>query len=222
MKKLFAVLLAVVMVCSLSVTAFGAGAFIKSATFFEVPIIIDVENESHECPAELVITPYSKRDTLSTEKKDALVSAYDQISGTNDVTTFNAEFKAVTKKLGLVPSQLVVSDLFDISYYGCDIHTEHGGFTITLEPETLKGFVGLLHLNNGEWEYIDNAEVINEGKYLKFYVKELSPFAIITKRDVPVTGDEGINPWWIAMTAASLVGLVAVFVISKKNKANEA
>jgi len=222
MKKLFAILLTVVMVCSLSVTAFAAGAFIESPSYFEVPIIIDFENSSHECPAQLVIIPYSKRDTLSSEKREALVAAYDQIAGTKDITAFNADFKAATEKKGLVPAQLVVSDLFDLSYIACDLHSEHGGFTITLQPETLKDFVGLLHLKNGEWEYVSNAEVIEDGKQLKFYVEDLSPFAIVTKHDTPTTGDAGINPIWIVMMAASLAGLVVVHFVSKKANANEA
>ena len=141
MKKLLAILLAVVMVCSLSVTAFAAGAFIESPSFFEVPTIIEFENVSHECPADLIISPYSKRDDLSADKKAELIAAYDQISSIKDVTTLNADFKAATEKMGLVPAQLVVSDLFDVSYYGCDLHTEHGGFTITLQPENLNDFV---------------------------------------------------------------------------------
>ena len=222
MKKLFAILLAVVMVCSLSVTVFAAGAFIESPSFFEVPIIVDFENASHDCPARLIITAYSMRDELSAEKKTELIAAYDQISSIKDVTTLNAEFKAATEKMGLVPGQLVVSDLFGISYVDCEIHSEHNGFTITLQPENLKDFVGLLHMNNGSWEYVSNAEVVDGGKNIKFYVDDLSPFAIITKYDAPTTGDAGVNPVWIAMTVVSFLGLVAVSVISKKTKANEA
>ena len=86
----------------------------------------------------------------------------------------------------------------------------------------MNDFVGLLHMNDGKWDYVSNAEVVDGGKNIKFYVDDLSPFAIVTKYDTPTTGDAGVNPVWIAMTVASFLGLVALFVISKKTKANEA
>ena len=222
MKKLFAILLAVVLVCSLSVTAFAKpGAFLGSPSVIPAPELVDYENGSHDCTAELIITPYSKRDTLSAEKKAAIESAYDQISDTADLSTFNADFKAAVEAKGLVAAQLAVSDLFDVSYYACELHNEHGAFTITIKAETLSNFVGLLHLNDGKWEYVSNAEVIENGKQLKFVVDDLSPFAIVVKNDKPQTGDAGINPIWFALMGVSAAGLVVVFVFSKKSKADE-
>lgn len=217
MKKILIFILAAVMLATMSVTAFAEpGSFVISPSKNKAPVIIEISNGSHECTAKLVITPYADRATLNDEKRTAIEGAYDQIVETDDLTTFNASFAKYVKDNGYVAEDLAVSDLFDVSYYACDLHNEHGAFTITLQADTLSGFVGLLHLHNGEWQYIDNAKV--DGDMVTFTVDDLSPFAIVVDTNghkPPVTGDS-FN-WWIYV-ALMIVSAASLAVVGYKLK----
>lgn len=217
MKKILIFLLTVVMLATLGVTAFAEpGSFVISPSKNKAPELIDGTNNSHECTAKLVITAYADRYTLSDEKREIIEGAYDQIVASKDLTAFNADFAKYVKDNGYNLEDLAVSDLFDVSYHACETHGEHGAFTITVKTETLNGFVGLLHLNNGKWEYIDNAKV--DGDKLTFVVDELSPFAIVVDTNnhkPPVTGDN-FN-WWIYV-ALMVVSAASLCVVGYKLK----
>lgn len=218
MKKLLVFLLAIAMLTTLGVTAFAEpGNFIVSPSKNKAPELIGGTNENANCTAKLVITPYSERHTLNDEKKQKIEYAYDQIVISDDLTEFNSAFKKFVGDKGISSDKLAVSDLFDVSYYGCDDHEKHGAFRISLRADTLSGFVGLLHLNGDKWDFVDNAVV--DGDVLTFSVKELSPFAIVVETDKhtpPQTGDD--FSWWIyvALMVASAAALGVVGYKLKK------
>ncbi len=223
MKKLMAVFMALVMTLSFSVMAFAApGSFVQSPSRNDGPTFVEGENEDAECPAELVVTPYKDRKTLPEKTLKDIETAYRIIADCKDLTSLCAPFASFVSGKGIPAANLAVSDLFDVSYYNCDIHENHGAFHIKLNAETLKNFVGLLHYKDGVWEYVDNAKVLPDGETLEFSIKDLSPFAIVVEKEVgsvtsPDTGDIDLT-FPIIMLVCS-AALIAVCVCIKKREA---
>jgi hypothetical protein len=221
MKKVFAMILAVVMVLTLSVSVCAApGKFVQSPSHNSAPHLISVVKGSEDCTAELIITPYNERNKLPTELKTLLEKAYSEIASSDDLTKLNADLAALAATQKIAGVNLKVSDLFDIRYEGCTNHDETHSFTIVLGADTLRRFVGLLHMNlNGEWELIDNAKVINNGEALSFTVSDFSPFAIVVDTsesgDSPVTG---ISTDIVIYGALMLISALAILVLVVSNK----
>ena len=222
MKKFLACCLAVVILFSVNVTAFAApGSFVQSPSRNNGPTLIAGENESEDCTAELVVTPYKDRKTLPEKALKAIEEAYKIISKCKDLTTLNSAFASFVADKGFKAINLAVSDLFDVSYYNCDTHENHGYFRIKLTADTLKRFVGLLHYNDGEWEFIENARVLPDGETLEFSIKHLSPFAIIVEKEAgtvvsPGTGDVDFTLpiiMWVCSAA-----LIVICISLKKKK----
>lgn len=221
MKKVLALCLTLVMVIAMSVPAFAAPAnFVSSPSGTSAPELFEYSNADHNCTAKLVITAYADRHTLDDATRAKLEQAYDEIVNASDVTALNADLAALAKKMNVDPSKLAVSDLFDISYHSCPQHSEHGAFTITIRPELLKNFVGLMHLNGDNWELIENAKAVNGN--LTFTVDELSPFAIVvdTSAGSPITGDFSNVGFYVAAMAISASALVVIAFKLKKRETN--
>ena len=222
MKKFLAFLVAIVVVFNFSVFAFAApGSFVQSPSRNEGPQLVGSDNESEDCEAKLVITPYKDRNTLPEKTLNELETVYKIIANSKDLTSLNSAFAKYVEGKGLLPINLAISDLFDISYYNCDTHDNHGYFRIKLSADTLKNFVGLLHYNNGKWEFVSDAKVLEDGETLQFSIQDLSPFAIVVERDAasvgsPDTGDASyILPVVICICSAALV---VVCINLKKRK----
>ncbi|MBQ8001180.1 MAG: hypothetical protein IJ298_08300 [Ruminococcus sp.] len=220
MKKVFAICLALVMVFSLSVTVCAApGSFVNSPSNNNAPVIEEFENESDDCTADLDITSFGDRNSLSDADKKEMEDAYDMIKNSTDLTDMFSGLNAVVDDLDILPSDLAVSDLFHIDYTDCVEHDEHGAFKIKLSADTLKGFAGLIQYINGEWKLIDNAKV-EDDEYLIFTADDLSTFAIVvdsTKSATtsPVTGDPTLTIVAGVVTLA-LCTAFAVVTVSKK------
>lgn len=223
MKKLLALFMAVVMMLSFSVMAFAApGSFVQSPSRNDGPTLIEGENESSDCTAKLVITPYKDRKTLPEKALKDIETAYQIISKCTNITSLCAPFASYVSNKGIPAANLAVSDLFDVSYYNCDIHENHGVFRIKLSAETLKNFVGLLHYNDGVWEHIENARVLPDGETLEFSIKDLSPFAIVVEKEAgsvtpPDTGDIDLTLPIIMLVCSA--ALIVVCVCIKKREA---
>lgn len=225
MKKIVALVMTLVLVLCLGVTASAdMGGFIESPSNNKAPVLISGENESEDCVAQLLITAYADRDALPKETVAALEEAYAIIRATKDLSTLNKKVADFAKKRGVKVADLAVSDLFDVSAFGCDAHEDHGHFDITLKPETLKNFVCLLHYYNGAWRVVEDAKITNNGDHLEFTEDEFSPFAIVVN-----TGAEGTSPetednsnivWYAAIMLVSAVALAIVFKKSKSVSAN--
>lgn len=225
MKKLLVMLLAVIMVCSFSVTALAAG-FVESPSNNDAPVVVEGEtsNETEDCDAEIVITPYSERNELPAQEKTWMEEAYKQISNTISIADLSSELKGLCSKEDIEAKNLAVSDLFDIYYEGCTEHEgdDHGYFTITFKTETLQNFVALLHYKHNEWDMVEGAKVSADGTKLTFKVKDFSPFAIVVdtsvKTDKPTTGDTFNLNLWGAVLAVSTVSLAVVLFLGYKRK----
>lgn len=227
MKKLLAICLMVVMVVSMSVTAFAApGGFISSPSGNPAPTVEAFEPSNDDCDGHLTVTPYGDRSDLSNDIRITFEGAYDDIVNSDDLTKINADLAKVAADKGIAGTDLAVSDLFDISVVGCHDHKGHYDFNITLAADTLYNFVGLLHKpQGGDWELVSDAEVVNNGTNLKFSVKTLSPFAIVVKTsdagtlDVPETGDDSMVHVYAIIMAISALAIIVIAVLTKKRKA---
>ena len=221
MKKVFSIVLALVLTLALSVSVCAApGQFVNSPSNNDAPTIISFERNNEECTGELIITPYSQRATLPAELKTLIEKAYSDIASSKDLTTLNKDLADLAAAQKIAGPDLRVSDLFDIRYEGCKDHDETHTFTIVLGAETLHRFVGLLHMNlNGEWELIKNAKVTDNGETLTFTVSDFSPFAIVVdtsdiEGDSPQTGVKNIAIYGSLM----LVSAMAIVVLVVKGK----
>ena len=224
MKKFLALVLTLVLMFAMSINCFAT--FVQSPSNNDAPVIIEEEtmNESDDCEAYIIITPYSKRDTLSPEAKAEIEEAYAQISDALHSAELCEELDKYCQKNNINVANLKVSDLFDISYVGCDDHDDHGYFTITFKAETLANFVAFLHFTDNGWDMIENAKVVRDGTALKFKVDDFSPFAIVVdttdNTSSPSTGDNSNIVMWIVILAACVTALgTTLFFIFKRKKA---
>ena len=222
MKKILVICLTLIMVASMTVVVFAApSGFLSSPSGKPGPTIESFDPDDDDCTADLIITPYSDRNTLPSELKTLIEKAYNDILNIGDLTKLNAELAKLAAKKKIEGKNLAVSDLFDIHTTGCDFHEGHFDFDIVLAADSLNRFVALLHMNkNGEWEVIDNARVTNNGEHLEFSVESLSPFAIVVDTsDGPQTGDNTMIYVSFILMIVSAAALVVVLIKSKKQKA---
>ncbi len=218
MKKILSVILALFIFMSMGLTVFAApGTFVVSPSNNPAPEINEATNEDEDCTAEVIITGFSDRDNLSDELREQLEDAYDDIASSTDLTELNDELANIAKENGIPGSSLGVSELFDMHYINCEEHDEHGNFIITLTPESLKNFVGLMQYINGEWKLVKGAKVIN-GNQLSFKVKDLSAMAVVIDagEGSTQTGDNSKIMIYIAIMAVSAAAIVVVWLRSKK------
>lgn len=220
MKKLIMICLAIAMVASMGISVFATtGGFVSSPSGKTAPTLVDGKNESEDCVAELIITAYGDRDTLSEEARQKLEKAYSDIVGTPDLSSLSSAIAEIAEDMDVEVSDLAVSDLFDISATNCDGHGDHGHFNITLKAETLEKFVCLLHFCDGEWHIVENAEVTHNGEHLEFDEDQLSPFAIVVSTDKAPADPSG-SAWIVVVIAIALVaaGVAAYFIFNHKKK----
>ncbi len=222
LKKLLVLLITVIMVLSVSIAVFAQpGNFIQSPTNNNGPTLIEGENESEDCTAKLVVTPYKDRDTLPAKALADIEAAYKLFASGIDITSLNADFAAFVASKGIKAAALAISDLFDVSYYNCDIHDNHGYFRIRLSADTLRNFVGLLHCNDGVWEFVDNARVLEDGETLEFKIDDLSPFAIVvdTSKGSAISPSTGADNDFVAETVVlCAVSITALAVVGFKKR----
>lgn len=223
MKKVTLVCLATLMVLCMGITAFAApGSFVSSPSGNPAPTLISFTPGDSSCSAELIITAYINRDTLSEKEKTLIEQAYSVIATTDDLTTLNSDLLKLVNDKKLNGKKLAVSDLFDARIEGCTVHEGHVGNEVVLESDTLNRFVALLRMkDDGEWELVSNAEIINDGKQLRFTSDTFCPYAIVvnTEIDNPKTGDATLTYVCAVVMALCAVSLAFIAVKSRKKKA---
>ena len=225
MKKVFAIVLMMTLMLSVNVNVFAdPGAFLGSPSGNPAPELVEHEFEADDCTADLVITSYSDRDKLDDSLKNLMEQAYADIAGTNDLTTLNADLAGIAAEKNIKGTDLAVSDLFDISPEGCQIHDDHYSCDIIIDADTLHRFVALIHMNeNGEWILVDNATVANNGEYLEFTVDSLTPFAIVVdtsteESDTPQTGDNSKMHIYVSIMFVSALAIAILTVKDRKQR----
>ncbi len=222
MKKFLAVCLALVMVISAGVLAFAQGGFVSSPSGNEAPEVEEVIYEEGSCEPDVVVTPYSERDTLDEEKEEDMNEAYKDISENEDLTDMCPGLGGVAAAKGINPENLAVSDLFDVSTYHKLPHEYCGMITVKLSAETLKNFVALLHrAADGTWEVVADVIIDMNESTLTFSARDFSPFAVVVDKEassLPNTGEALYIPAIVmVISAISLAGVLVS--LKKKNQA---
>ncbi len=226
MKKLIVFSLTLVMLFSMTMTAFAAGGFVSSPVnggFDGSPslnLAPGVQGATSSKPGVTVTveaTAYGDRSDLSTEEVKALEDAYNDIKGAKELTELTKDLKAIADKAGAEVADLKVSDLFDLSKDVADAGTVT--VNLKLDAAKLKGFVAVLHFENGGWEVVDGAKV--KDNVLTFSTDSMSPFAIVvdTDADETQTGDNAMLYVCGAVAAVSALALAVCVVKAKKSTA---
>lgn len=220
MKKILVFCLSLVLIVSASMVAYAApNNFVASPPSFTAPEVDSFEPSDEDCTADIVVTPFGNIDDLPEALKALMEKAYNDILNSKDLTELCKEFADYVESLGIPGTNLAVSDLFDIHVIGCDFHEGHYDFDIVLKVDSLKNFVGLLHMNkNGEWEMIKDAVVAEDGVHLKFSVESFTPFAIVVDTSGGQTGDSSMIAVYAVIMAVSALALVVIFVKTRKQK----
>lgn len=220
MKKFFAFLMTAVMLAALCVSAYAAtGEFLDSPSLVSEPELIKAEPSNHECTAKLLITAYANRNTLDDATRAIIEKAYDDIANSAVINgQLKTEFEAIAADKKLDMSDFVAGTLFDVSYFECEQHTSHRGFTITIAPEVVDNYVGLIHFDGEKWTLVDSTLDKDAGT-ITFYVDSLSPFALVYSTKSTQTGDS--SSAWIyvvlMVVSAASIGVIGYKLSKKEN-----
>ena len=200
MKKIVSVLLAVMLVFSLSAAAF-ADNFVSSVANAGAPeLAAAVDADGNSVADAIAVVPNDEAKELEEAEQKAMEDAFNSLSGAANLGDLNAELKAAAGD-----KAVAVSDLFSIKAKG-DVKFP---VEITLKDKNLANFVGLMQFVDGAWKWVD-AEVVN-GE-LKFTADSLGVFAIIVAVDeaaAPATGES--VPYGFIIGAVVLIGAAAWF-----------
>lgn len=194
MKKVLSLCMALVVVMSLSLTAFAASGFVSSPSNYREPLVASYTSD--ECDGKVIVTPYTERTTLPAELLNMIEAAYDEIAATEDLTKLTADLGTVAASKNIPVENLAVSELFDVRYEGCTKHDDHCSYDIVIKAESLDKFVSLIHFNGTEWSVVENAKLVMvDGELcLAFTPDSVTPFAIVVNTDdnykAPVDGEE--------------------------------
>ncbi len=222
MNKLLKVALAVALAVVMCVSAVADTA-VPSIQQKEAPEVssataTDAEgNEVAVDTGDIIVTPYSEKDTLDAEDEEALTSAYEQI--------LEAEFLAELE--ASIPEGHVAAYLFDISVTGdaAEILAAGGSVTVTLEVELGNASeVKVLHNYSGSSWREEPSSVVDTNK-VQVTFSTTSPFVITVSSDSTIlvsdpveggVGDTGVDVSGVASSSTMpyVVGGIACIVIA--------
>ncbi len=215
MKKVFAIILTLAMVCVMTLSVSAAPAnFLQSPSYNKTPIIADFECSDPDWKGEIFITSFGDRNVLELIDREKLENAYNSIRDAANIETLIPGIKDIAANLNVSPENLGISDLFHI---GITDSTD-GKFKIKLDSETIKNFVGLVYFEDGKWHVVEDATI--EDGLLVFTTELPRAFAVVVDVDnslidVPVTGDA--LSWALAgVIVVSAAGIVILAISYKK------
>lgn len=222
MKKVLAICLTMVLLVSLSVTAFAApSSFVSSPSGNSGPGVVTVEPGDEGCTADVIITPFGDRFDLPEDLRTLFEKAYDELVNTDDLTKLVEGFTALIDDLGIKGKDLVVGDFFFAHAVGCNDHDYHKNCKLTLDADALNRFVGLVRMNkDGKWELVESAKVVNNSQELQFIFESDAPYAIVLDNSAgsliaPQTGDYAMMGI-VAMVAVLSAATLAFVVLNRK------
>lgn len=192
MKKVFAFVLAVLCVATLSMAVVSAAPSPSK----DAPVVDSVSSSNADWKGE-VKTYTSNTADIPAEVKATLATA-----------------TAAAQKLDVAQlinkNNVAVQDVFDVSATA----GEFGTLTISLNIGKDVNFAGLLQFTNNDWEEVKGATYDKATGVMTFTVDSLSPFAIVV--NTTQTGDS-FN-YWLYAVIALVAGTAAVvlFVVGKK------
>ncbi len=247
MKKVVAILTAVILVLSIGTTAFAA-EFIPSVVEKEAPTVVEqvvggvtaagtIVDKSGQVvetisPDRLIITPVSKVETsteIPKEAADKLKEAYEQLSKADVklsdlIDELDDDVKEALGNEAHV-DHLIIRDLFDASLVDANgelvqIDAEHRlvvKFNIGIEKG--KAVFAMKYNENNEWEPVTAIHNNGDGTVTCEF-DHLCPIAFLVEdtSSSAQTGDNSVSLYvWVAIAAVA-AGLMVVLVILKNKK----
>ena len=223
MKKIVALILALVLCLAVAAPAFAAGTFVPSVSYKDGPEIEDAEMDGQKVDACLIVSSVAdaknKTTDIGQDDRDQLVEVYDALLGG-------------TMKLPIEEDH-VIRDLVDVSFAetGC-VGQNHGHkewlaqpgntVTVTFDLGVAKSEeVFVMVYVDGQW--VPAEKVINNGDGTVTVVfEDICPVAFCVaddKEDGPAqTGDMAGQEifQWIVIMIASVISMVALTVHRRK------
>lgn len=227
MKKVFALMLVCLLVLSMTVAVSAdPGAFVQSPSYNGDTTLVNADNATEACEAQLAVYSYADRDQMSDESRTAVEAAYASIAGCEDLAALNSGVSTLAEELQIASDKLAVSDLFAIEMSDCDLHDGHGAFTVTVKPHVLDNYACLLQFNGSSWEMVKESSVNEEGTELTFVVDEMNPLAIVVHDGsavIPEPDEDGNIVLILAIVGAAVAVGVIIFIVIffKKKKKDE-
>ena len=175
MKKVLAICLMMVMLVTMSVSVFAApNGFVSSPSTNTAPPVVDFKPSNGSTTITLNVVPYGERHEMEQELLEVFEEAYKTITEAENVTDLTEELKTIVEEKNIEPEKVAISDMFDIHTEGTVTDSGKIEYEITLDLEMLSHFVALLHMKDGKWEVVEDAQVVGDGQHLKFSVDSLS------------------------------------------------
>ena len=205
MKKICAVIIAVVMMQILAVLAFANGSFVSSPSANEAPGFTQITPGDDGCTVTVNICAYGDRGELEDKMLAALMAdAYEKISGSGDLGILGEEVEKLADRLGLESEALVASDLFAIYYEDGEEHGSHGSVKVAIEPTFLENFAGLLRYNGATWELVD-CKI--DGDVLVFDFEDDAVYTVLLHDGTASEGNA------LAVVISIIAGIFVLFII---------
>lgn len=212
MKKICALIVAVLLLQLTAVFAFAGGGFTSSPSLVKAPVLVDSENRGDSCSASVSVYSYGERDKLDRLFAAIMKDAYSAVVGNENLGDVSPEVESLAEHYGVESEVLVASELFAVVISDCDEHLTHN-FYVEVEPTVTENFAGLLSYNGVEWELVETE--LKDG-VLKFAVEEDAAYTILLHDG---TGRARINfPWWILIVVAFVLVATYVYYLIKKKK----
>lgn len=206
MKKTISICLSLAMVLIMGVSSFAtSNNFTKSPSVNPSP---DTEFEwvDGASGGSIEVLSYGERNELSDTEKEIFEDAYESIVDSDDLGDILPE------DLDVDSEDLGVSDLFYINREG----EISGKVNVTITPETIENFVGVLQYVDGAW--VDVEATVTDGGKIVIPMDDEGAIAIVvnTNIEAPGTSDNTMTYVLICIMAVSVVAVVIILVTSKK------
>lgn len=232
MRKVFSVLVVLLLCASMVLPAAAAGTFVPSITYKPTPQVSDpmltaVDGTEQKLSGSCVVVTSieearDKTTDITQEERDLLLEVYEKLS--NGEMTLPLE------------EDYIIRELVDVSfaYDGCRTQESHNhkdeklkeeGTTLTLNFQlklNKKVELDVLTYIDGEWKRVESVTTNKDGSVTCVF-EDICPVVFAVKETVeisPYTGDAaGRNlGLWIGVMAASMVAMVAVVVLGRKKR----
>ncbi len=208
MKKIVAGILMFAMLAALTVV--GVSALTPSVQEKDITLVSATVN-GEDADGKIVVTPYSKHETLDEEHEKALIAAHDELTQhLPDVVTGNYK----------------VGALCDISWVGTTPMPATSEIKVSLKVNLGDSKVSAIYedVATGKW---DLAECTYEDGVVNLTLKHLCPVALLVDQGSVIVSDPSVNPPQtgdsmtpavIALGALLVSGAVAAAVVSRKRE----
>lgn len=245
MKKVIAILTALVLVFCMGTTAFAA-EFTPSVVEKEAPTVVETETDvagnivdkdnnvvEKIASDRLIVTPVAKVDNsteIPAESKANLKKAYEQLSKADVklsdlISELDADVKAAIGNDATVDN-LVIRDLFDASFVDADgklrvIDAEHRlvvKFDIGVAKD--QAVFAMKYNEEGKWESIYAIHNNGDGTVTCEF-DHLCPiaFMVADTSDSSATGDNSVSLYvWLAVAVVAAGAIVVLFVVKNKKE----